>query len=77
MGIELTQCPGAEHWRGGDLEAKLAVFQDYFNSYRVDYSHAGKTPAETTGERHLANIDLKNFGWKPVCGGMYETPIAA
>ena len=64
-------------WSEGDLEAKLGVFRDYFNFHRVHYSHAGKTPSETIGERHLASIDLKNFGWKPVCGGMYAMPIAA
>jgi putative transposase len=60
-----------------DLQAKLEVFQDCFNSYRVHYSHEGKTPAEMIGERHLASIDLRKYGWKPVCGGMYQTPIAA
>jgi len=39
-------------WSEADLQAKLVVFQDYFNSYRVHYSHERKTPAEMTGERH-------------------------
>jgi hypothetical protein len=64
-------------WSESDLLAKLSVFQEYFNSYRVHYSHAGKTPAEMNGKRHLASLDVKNFKWKPVCGGMYYTPIAA
>ena len=32
---------------------------------------------EIAGERQLASIDLNKFKWKPVCGGMYYTPIAA
>jgi transposase InsO family protein len=64
-------------WSETDLMMKLRVFQHYFNSYRVHYSHAGKTPDEWNGERHLASINLNNFKWKPVCGGMYQTPIAA
>lgn len=65
------------YWSEGDLEAKPDVFQDYFNSHRVHYSLAGETTSDTIGERHLASIDLKHFGWKPVCGGMYARPIAA
>ncbi len=64
-------------WSERDLEAKLHQYQEYFNSYRVHYSHAGKTPDEITGERKLASIDVNNFAWKSVCGGMYQTPIAA
>jgi putative transposase len=64
-------------WNESDLLAKLLVFQEYFNSYRVHYSHNGKTPDEMDGKRHLASLDVKNFKWKSVCGGMYYTPIAA
>jgi len=53
------------------------VFQDYFYSYRVHYSHDGKTHNKITGERQLASIDLNNFKWKPICEGIYYTPIAA
>ncbi len=64
-------------WSESDLLAKLLVFQEYFSFYRVHYNHGGETPNEITDERQLASIDLKNFKWKPVCGGMYYTPIAA
>jgi hypothetical protein len=53
------------------------VFQEYFNSYRVHYSLDEKTSAEMDGKRQLASLDVKRFEWKPVCGGMYYTPIAA
>lgn len=46
-------------------------------SYRVHSGLSGKTPAEITGQRHLSPIDMKNFRWKSVCGGMYQTPIPA
>jgi len=64
-------------WSQVDLEAKLRFYQQYFNSYRVHYSHKGKTPDEIIGKRSLAIIDLKTFKWKSVCGGMYQTPVAA
>ena len=64
-------------WSESDLLAKLSAFHEYFNSYRVHFSHAGKTPVEMDGKRHLASLDVKNFKWKPVCGGMHYTPIAA
>jgi putative transposase len=64
-------------WSESDLLAKLLGFQEYFNSYRVHYSHDGKTPNDIAGERQLASIDVNNFKWKSVCGGMYYTPIAA
>ena len=64
-------------WREGHLEMKLNAFQQYFNSYPIHYSHKGKTPDEFNGERPLARIRLNNFKWKPDCGGMYHTPIAA
>lgn len=64
-------------WNQADLKAKLCLYQEYFNSYRVHYCHEGKTPDEIVGQRRLATIDLKSFKWKPVCGGLYQTPVAA
>jgi len=64
-------------WSESDLLAKLLVFQEYFNFFRVHCSHDGKTPNEITGERQLATVNLNYFKWKPVCGGMYCTSIAA
>jgi hypothetical protein len=64
-------------WSESDLLAKLSLFQEYFNSYRVHYSLDGKTPDEMNGKRHLASLEAKNFKWKSICGGMYYTPIAA
>ncbi|MCX6123463.1 MAG: integrase core domain-containing protein [Proteobacteria bacterium] len=64
-------------WTEHDLIAKLQLYQEYFNSYRVHYAHTGKTPGEIDGMRKLATIDLKNYQWESVCGGLYQTPIAA
>ena len=64
-------------WNQADLEAKLRLYQEYFNSYRVHYSHKGKTPDEIVGKRRLATINLMAFKWKSVCGGLYQTPVAA
>jgi hypothetical protein len=56
-------------WSESDLLAKLSVFHEYFNSYRLHYSHSGKTPVQMDGKRHLASLDVKNFKWIPVCAG--------
>lgn len=64
-------------WNEHDLIAKLRLYQEYFNSYRVHYSHDGMTPNEIDGVRKLASLDLKNYKWKSICGGFYQTPIAA
>jgi hypothetical protein len=64
-------------WSESDLLARLSVFQEYFNSYRVHFNHAWKTLAKMDGKHHLASLDLKNFKWNPVCGRMYHTSIAA
>ena len=64
-------------WTEHDLIAKLQLYQEYFNSYRVHYSHDGKTPSEMEGVRKLASIDSKNYEWKSICGGLYHTPVAA
>lgn len=64
-------------WLKSDLEAKLRFYQEYFNSYRVHYSHNGKTPDEINDTRKMATINLENYQWKKVCGGMHHTPIAA
>lgn len=64
-------------WSESDLLAKIVAFQEYFHSYRVHYSHVGKTPSEIDGKRHFASVDAKTFSWKPVCEGMHHTPIAA
>lgn len=64
-------------WGKADLEAKLKLYQEYFNEYRVHYAHAGKTPSELVAERKLATVSLTKFTWKPVCGGLFHTPIAA
>jgi len=64
-------------WGKTDLEVKLKDYQEYFNEYRVHYAHCGKTPSEIVGERKLATVALTKFKWKPVCGGLFHTPIAA
>ncbi len=64
-------------WNEHDLIAKLRLYQEYFNSYRVHYSHDGMTPNEIDGVRKLASLDLKNYKWESICGGLYQTPVAA
>ena len=64
-------------WGQLDLETKLAIYQEYFNSYRVHQGLSGKTPNEISGERKLARISLDSYKWQNACGGLFHTPIAA
>ena len=64
-------------WGVTDLEAKLVIYQEYFNSYRVHQSLKGKTPNEISGDRKLARVCLDSYKWRNACGGLFHTPIAA
>jgi len=64
-------------WGKTDLESKLAIYQQYFNSYRVHQSIKGKTPNEIAGDRKLARVSLDGYKWRNACGGLFHTPIAA
>jgi len=64
-------------WTKTDLASKLQIYQKYFNDYRVHEVHKGETPSEIVGKHELASIKLDHYTWKPVCGGLYHTPIVA
>jgi putative transposase len=64
-------------WGTTDLEDKLAIYQEYFNSYRVHQSLKGKTPSEIAGDQKLGRIRLNSYKWRNACGGLFHTPIAA
>jgi putative transposase len=64
-------------WGQLDLESKLGIYREYFNSYRVHQGLAGKTPNEISGERKLARISLDSYKWRNACGGLFHTPTAA
>ena len=60
-------------WSGPDLEQKLSVFQEFFNTHRAHASLDGRTPVQTG--RALAT--LTQYRWAAHCSGLYQTPIAA
>jgi len=64
-------------WTRADLEAKFFLYTKYFNEFRVHQAHGGRTPQEFSEKRSLASIELDHYRWKPVCGGLFHTPIAA
>ena len=61
-------------WTATDLEMKLIAFRDYYNGYRSHAGLKGETPIET---RESRGANLKSYGWRPHCRGLYHTPIAA
>ena len=64
-------------WNQQHLDKKLQSYQKYFNENRVHFAHKGKTPNSISKRECTAAIDLKNYGWRPVCDGMYQVPKAA
>ncbi len=64
-------------WSETDLELKLKSYQEYYNEYRVHYSLESKTPCELYGNKQLQSVEMSNSGWRPVCNGMFYTPVAA
>ena len=64
-------------WNAGDLELKLARFQDYFNQQRVHQGLAGITPSQAAGGSPPPRANLNQYAWKSYCNGLFELPIAA
>jgi putative transposase len=61
-------------WTTADLEKKLLDFKTYFNHHRTHTAREGQPPDDAP-PRPVAN--LRSFGWKSHCRGLYQTPIAA
>jgi len=64
-------------WSAHDLERKLALFKDYYNTARVHQGLAGDTPEEKAGGPTPQAADLQNYRWQSHCHGLFELPIAA
>ena len=64
-------------WNASDLEQKLAVFQHYYNQYRVHSSLDGNTPTEFPKNAKCGDANLLNFKWLPYCRGLFTLPAAA
>ncbi|WP_367606832.1 integrase core domain-containing protein [Legionella sp. W05-934-2] len=64
-------------WTKSDLEAKLALFQIYFNENRPHLGVYGYTPNQIDNNDKAKVIDIINFRWKIMCRGLFQLPIAA
>ncbi len=64
-------------WSAGDLERKLASFQDYYNKDRVHRGLDGAPPNEQSEitDRKIARLD--DYRWEKLCRGLYQLPVAA
>ena len=63
-------------WTAADLEMKLLDFQQYYNGYRAHAGLEGRTP-EPSMDSGSARASVSQYGWRPHCRGLYQTPIAA
>ncbi len=64
-------------WSAHDLERKLALFKDNYNTARVHQGLAGDTPEEKAGGPTPQAADLQNYRWQSHCHGVFELPNAA
>lgn len=64
-------------WNSVDLTRKLNAFRDYYNAFRVHRSLDGTTPAQRAGASSPEPISLDHHAWRPHCGGLFQTPMAA
>ena len=64
-------------WTPDDLERKLELFKNYYNSARVHQGLSGNTPGEKAGGPMPQAAGLENYLWQSHCHGLFELPIAA
>ena len=64
-------------WNERDLARKLVNFKNYYNRHRTHDALDSVTPAMRAELTENKNIDLNNYHWKPLCRGLYQTPMAA
>jgi putative transposase len=60
-----------------DLARKLNDYKIYYNTHRVHRSLGGSTPALRAGASSAVPVLLDHHAWRPHCGGLFQTPIAA
>jgi putative transposase len=64
-------------WTADDLERKLELFKNYYNSARVHQGLSGDTPGEKAGGPTPQPAGLENYHWQSHCHELFELPIAA
>jgi putative transposase len=64
-------------WTADDLQRKLDLFKNYYNSARVHQGLSGDTPEERAGGPTPQAASLENYRWQSHCHGLVQLPIAA
>jgi hypothetical protein len=64
-------------WNAIDLTRKLATFRDYYNAHRVHRSLGGTVPDHRAGVSTRTSAPFEHYTWRPHCGGLFQTPVAA
>jgi transposase InsO family protein len=64
-------------WTFRDLETKLLMYKEYYNSDRVHRALDGVPPKEKTlvADRKVPRMD--DYRWEEHCRGLYQPPVAA
>ena len=64
-------------WTSRDLETKLLMYKEYYNSDRVHRAHDGVPPNEKNlvASRKVPRMD--DYRWEEHCRGLYQLPVAA
>jgi transposase InsO family protein len=65
-------------WTAGDLERKLELFKNYYNTARMHQGLSGDTPGEKAGGLIIPQpAGLENYLWQSHCHGLFELSMAA
>ncbi len=64
-------------WSARDLERKLVLFKEYYNSDRVHRGLDGAPPDEKSGNTNRKIARLDEYRWQKRCRGLYQLPAAA
>ncbi len=64
-------------WSARDLERKLVLFKEYYNSDRVHRGLDGAPPDEKSGNTNRKIARLDDYRWQKRCRGLYQLPAAA
>jgi putative transposase len=64
-------------WGAVDLERKLNLYMQYYNTNRTHRALNGTPPAETIGQQKSNVVRIHNYRWQNHCRGLYQLPVAA
>ena len=64
-------------WNASDLEQKLELFKNYYNTTRMHQGLSGDTPDEKSGKPGPHVATLEGYAWQSHRYGLFELPIAA